>query len=181
MRRAAVTGGLSLLAVAAAVGVGGSAASREGGLPPEKAALLAHEQQVQDEARAHARGRAKPANPAERRPDSAHGSLPTDGIKELSAPFRANEFLLDSRGWQQADAGGITTAFAGALGSYRREGVVVVMRSTADGEPLSARAFAAPGRSGALTILAARGPVLTLRSASGSRLVFDVARRKYGG
>jgi hypothetical protein len=181
MRRAVVIGGISLLVLGAAVGVAGSGAlSRKRGLPPEKAALLAHEQQVQDEARAQARGRPKPADAAERRPRSAPGLPPTDGIKELSAPFRANEFLLDSRGWQQVDVDGITSAFVGALGNDHREGVVVVMRSTAAGEPVSARAYPAPTRSGRLTIMAARGSVLTLRSESGKTLVFDVAERRYG-
>jgi hypothetical protein len=171
-----------VLATAVIVAAAGSGkASREDRLAPAKAALVAHEEQVQAQARRAAAGRPKPANPRSLRPRSEPAPPPSEGLKELPAPFSPSDYVLDARGWQDVAVDGITTAFAGALGSDRHRGVVVVMRSTEAGEPVSARAYAAPARSGSLTIAAARGSALTLRARSGSTFVFDVATGSYEG
>ncbi len=182
MRRGPVLGGAGALLSAAAVAVaaaGIDARSREARLTPAKAALVAHEQRVQAQARREAVGRAKPANPRSLRPRAEPASAPSEGLKELSAPFAPSEYVLDKRGWQDVGAHGITTAFAGAVGRDHERGVVVVMRSTAAGEPTSARAYPAPARSGSLVIAGARGSLLTLRVRPGRTLLFDVATGSY--
>ena len=147
--------------------------------PSGKGALVVHEQRVQAQARREAAGRAKPVNPRSLRPRSEAAPPPSQGLKELSAPFAPSEYVLDERGWQDVAVDGITTAFAGAVGSDHKRGVVVVMRSTAAGEPASVRAYPAPARSGSLAIGAARGSTLTLRTASGGTVAFDVATGSY--
>jgi hypothetical protein len=124
-------------------------------------------------------GRAKPANPRSLRPRAEPASPPSEGLKELSAPFAPSGYVLDERGWQEVGVDGITAAFAGAVGSDHERGVAVVMRSTAAGEPVSARAYPAPARSGSLVIAGAHGSLLTLRARSGRTLLFDVATGSY--
>jgi hypothetical protein len=183
MRRAALplVAAAVLASAVAVAAVGSGTASREERLTPAKAALVAHEEQVRAQARREAAGHPKPANPRSLRPRSEPASPPSEGLKELSAPFSPSEYVLDARGWQDVAVDGITTAFAGAFGNDRGRGVVVVMHSTAAGETVSARAYPAPARSGRLTIASARGSALTLRPQSGRTFVFDVATGSYEG
>jgi hypothetical protein len=182
MRRGPAFAGAGALLAAAAVAVAGAgieARSREARLTPAKAALVAHEERVQAQARREAVGGAKPANPRSLRPRAEPASPPSEGLKELSAPFAPSEYVLDAPGWQDVGVDGITTVFAGAVGSDHERGVVVVMRSTAAGEPVSARAYPAPARSGSLAIAGVRGSALMLRARSGQMLLFDVATGSY--
>jgi hypothetical protein len=182
MRRSVILAAAVVAAGAVAAGVAGSGLfSTDEPAPPEKAALLAHERQVQNEARRAAAGRAKPANPRALRPKSEPGPAIRTGITELSAPFPGGEYLLDERAWQDLGPSGLTTVFAGALGADHDSGVVVVLTSTAAGQPVSAQAYPVPERVGALTLVAARGSVLTLRAESGQAFFFDVAGRKFVG
>jgi hypothetical protein len=180
MRRSAIIAGGVVLIGAGGAGVAGSGLfSGDEGAPPEKAALLAHERQVQEEARREAAGRAKPADPRALRPKSELGPPLKTGIAELSAPFPAAEYVLDERAWQDVGPTGVTTVFAGALGADHAAGVVVVVTSTGGGEPVSARAYRAPVQAGALTLAVARGSMLTLRAESGRTFLFNAATREF--
>jgi hypothetical protein len=196
MRRIAlvlVLPALAAIALGPAVAAGDAPAPEDRGLPSEKASLEQHAAQVQAEARASAAARGKPDDPLAHRPPAQSNGRPPTGVLELSSPFRPDQYLLGSVGWQSVDQGERTTLYAGSLGSDHSQGVVLVttaslppasrapnLRDELDGsESFVTKAFVAPSRRGSLEVRSARGDRVLLASPDGATVVFDVSARRF--
>jgi hypothetical protein len=86
-----------------------------------------------------------------------------------------------SNDWYEQTDAGITEVYAGGLLDQADGGFVLVVTWSADhANLLSSGRYFAPGSPGALTITGADGETLTLSSASGTELSFDVATLTFG-
>src|SRR5207302_7589222 len=97
--------------------------------------------------------------------------VPT-GLLELPSPFPAQQYLLGATGWQQDAGGDRLTVYVGALGSDRRQGVLVVVTTSAAMDERTVEIYRAPVRGGSLRLVAAQDGVLVLRDEGGRELSF---------
>lgn len=104
---------------------------------------------------------------------AGNGTIVESGL----APFPATMYTFENRWFQKTPAGDLVV-YAGASRDDPAQGVVAVRLIGATPGP--ATVYRTPARSGAVRISAAEGQRLTLISADGTRLVFDVASRTFG-
>ena len=168
----------AIIAGAGALLAGGGVTAPGQGPSPEKAALEAHAAAVHAFARAQEVLTVKPSDPAASRPQALRLEPPPEGILELPSPFPAHEYLLQPTGWQRVSGSRRLTVYAGALGTERDRGVLLVVTTAADDRTVAA--YPAPFRNGALRLVAAKGDVLAFRDETGATLSFDVSARRYG-
>ena len=133
-----------------------------GPLPADKAGILA-QQRV---------GVAATAEPAAPPPagilQDVNGELPTSKDPLLNA-------------WQGRVDGRFMTVYAGAQAGDPQQGILIVVTlKDASGAAFEQALLRAPGRSGAVRVVSADGPVLTVRAASGATFTFDAASRRFG-
>jgi hypothetical protein len=119
-----------------------------------------------------AKAAAVPADPAAPTPpagivDDVQGALPTSPDRLLN-------------GWQGQVDGHFVVVYAGAKADDHAQGlVVVVTMDRADTARFSQDVLAAPSRRGAVRVVTARPPLVTLRAASGATFTLDVAARRF--
>ncbi len=89
---------------------------------------------------------------------------------ELPVPFRASDAVIINQ-WQDQYAGYWVHVYAGASGADPNQGILIV---EFEGNPELGGWYAAPEADGALTIRSANAARLTLESASGAVIYFDV-------
>ncbi len=170
----------AVIAGAGALLAGGGVTAPGQGLPAEKAALEAHAAAVQAFARAQEVLTVKPADPAAARPRALRPEPSPEGIVELPSPFPAREYLLQPTGWQQIAGSRRLTVYAGALGTERDRGVLLVVTTALPAaDERTVASYPAPSRNGSLQLVAARGDVLALRDETGRTVSFDVSARRY--
>jgi hypothetical protein len=112
-----------------------------------------------------------PAAPAPAPPtgviDNVQGALPTSTDRLLNA-------------WQGAVDGRLVTVYAGARAGDSAQGVVVVVAlERGNTARFSQRALATPSRSGAVRVVTAHAPLVTLRATSGATFTLDVTTLRF--
>lgn len=182
---------LAAVAVIALVtGAGAAFATADAGAtvgwPPAKAQAWQREQAEIAAARAHPRP--KPASPQNAAPPHQPDPTPAAGIDNAmhQGPFPAMTFLVRNF-WQGPVGPDWLLAYAGATrvpadGSVQQGGLRLYREArdaNGDLELQEIGAFPAPGAVGAVTITAAGGDVLQLRTDSGGVLSFDLRTRQY--
>jgi hypothetical protein len=99
--------------------------------------------------------------------DDVQGALPTSTDRLLNA-------------WQGEVDGRLVAVYAGARAGDGAQGVVVVVTlEGGNGARFSQRALATPSRSGAVRVVAAHAPLVTLRATSGATFTLDVTARRF--
>jgi hypothetical protein len=135
-------------------------------LPAEKAAAFA-EHRAADGARLAATAAPAPAPPSGIVQD-VNGALPTSRDELLNA-------------WQGRVDGRFVAVYAGAQAGDPGQGVVIVVTlQDAHGAAFRQTLLRTPQRAGAVRVVSADGPVLTLRAASGATFTLDAAEGRFG-
>jgi hypothetical protein len=99
--------------------------------------------------------------------DDVQGALPTSTDRLLNA-------------WQGEVDGRLVTVYAGARAGYSAQGVVVVVGlERGNAARFSQDALATPSRSGAVRVIAAHAPLVTLRATSGAIFTLDVTALRF--
>jgi hypothetical protein len=99
--------------------------------------------------------------------DDVQGALPTSTDRLLNA-------------WQGEVDGRLVTVYAGARAGDSAQGVVVVVTlERGNTARFSQHALATPSRSGAVRVVAAHAPLVTLRATSGATFTLDVTARRF--
>lgn len=99
--------------------------------------------------------------------DDVTGALPTSTDRLVNA-------------WQGEVDGRLVTAYAGSRAGDSAQGVVVVVAlERGNRARFSQHALATPSRSGAVRVVAAHAPLVTLRATSGATFTLDVAVRRF--
>ena len=131
---------------------------------------------------------ARRKRPLPGRPPSEPGPRPPEGIITVSVPFPSSIYGLGPTGWQSVDGARITTGYAGAEGRDAAQGLIVVLvrplhpnPAKSINAPTSSRTYVVRTRArlGPLRIVSASKRVLTLKTASGKRVRFDVPTRRF--
>jgi len=135
-------------------------------LPADKAGALV-ERRAADGA-----GEAATAAPAAAPPagivQDVNGALPTSRDELLNA-------------WQGRVDGRFVAVYAGAQAGDPEQGIVIVVTlKDARGAAFEQALLRTPERSGAVRVVSADGPLLTLRAASGATFTLDAAARRFG-
>jgi hypothetical protein len=135
-------------------------------LPTDKAGVLA-EHRAADGA-----GEAATATPAAAPPSGivqdVNGALPTSRDELLNA-------------WQGRVDGRFVAVYAGAEAGDPEQGIVIVVTlKDARGAAFEQALLRTPERGGAVRVVSADGPLLTLRAASGATFTLDTAARRFG-
>jgi hypothetical protein len=109
----------------------------------------------------------------------APGSGPVHGIVENSqAPFPAGSYRIENQ-WQELIDGQWVQVYAGSLYADPREGVILVVVSSADWSSSTLAVTYKAGTVGALKIVAAKGTTLSIQSSGGATLRFDARARAF--
>jgi hypothetical protein len=99
--------------------------------------------------------------------DNVQGALPTSTDRLLNA-------------WQGEVDGRLVTVYAGARAGDSAQGVVVVVAlERGDTARFSQHALATPSRRGAVRVVAAHAPLVTLQATSGATFTLDVTARRF--
>ena len=99
--------------------------------------------------------------------DDVQGALPTSTDRLLNA-------------WQSEVDGRLVTVYAGARAGDSAQGVVVVVAlERGNTARFSQDALATPSRSGAVRVVAAHAPLVTLRATSGATFMLDVTTLRF--
>ena len=99
--------------------------------------------------------------------DDVQGALPTSTDRLLNA-------------WQGEVDGRLVTVYAGARAGDSAQGVVVVVGlERGNAARFSQDALATPSRSGAVRVIAAHAPLVTLRATSGAIFTLDVTALRF--
>lgn len=99
--------------------------------------------------------------------DDVQGALPTSTDRLLNA-------------WQGEVDGRLVTVYAGARAGDSAQGVVVVVAlERGNTARFSQHALATPSRSGAVRVIAAHAPLVTLRATSGATFTLDVTALRF--
>lgn len=148
-------------------------------LPPEKLEI------IERQARFTAGEFDKPGPPLDKQvPElvSTPEPWPQGIIEDGQSPFLSGTYSFRNR-WQWDIDGGHFRVYAGAEGRFGdpSQGVVVVIVNAGDFSAVAGASgsYEAPAKSGALRIVSAEGEVLTLQAEDGSKLLFDVASRRF--
>jgi hypothetical protein len=82
--------------------------------------------------------------------------------------------------WQGEVGGRLVTVYAGARAGDSAQGVVVVVAlERGNAARFSQQALATPSRSGAVRVVTADAPLVTLRATSGVTFTLDVTARRF--
>jgi hypothetical protein len=99
--------------------------------------------------------------------DDVRGALPTSTDRLLNA-------------WQGQVDGRLVTVYAGARAGDSAQGVVVVVAlERGDTARFSQHALATPSRRGAVRVVAANAPLVTVQATSGATFALDVTARRF--
>jgi len=158
-------------------------------LPPDKQAIVDREAKARSDALSqplppnarkdvepYIQATATPWSPIAKVPAGA-GSIVETGL----APFSSEEILVENQ-WQEIKDGNYVTVFAGASGGDHSQGLLIITAETVNGEhpiPSAGGGYLSPMKTGALGVVGADGERLTLASAGGATLFFDVASRLF--
>ena len=141
--------------------------------------------------REHPNWRDQPEPRQPNRPKWRTVEKPRGGLIDVSKPFPSAFYLLEQYAWHGWRDGWLTMVYSGVMTEDRPQGIVIVHESPyplryrwdADrsgwDDKIRVRLYETPIRSGSVRIVRARGDLLTLVSASGRRMTFDVSERKF--
>lgn len=185
-----VLAGMLVVAVLALASARGGPSGTSGGVAgdPLMDQLSAWQEAAQRE---HPGWRNQPQAPQPKRPKWRIKKRPRGGLIDVSKPFPSALYLFEQYAWQSWRAGWLTVVFAGFMTEDRPQGIVIVhespyplrYRRDADlsrlEDKIRIKLYETPIRAGSVRIVRARGDVLTLVSATGRRMTFDVSERKF--
>ena len=98
--------------------------------------------------------------------DNVEGALPTSTDRLLNA-------------WQGEVDGRLVTVYAGARAGDGAQGVVVVALERGNTARFSQHALATPSRGGAVRVVTAHAPLVTLRATSGATFTLDLTTLRF--